>query len=668
MSESDRPSELDSTEILPNSHQTRRIGPYRLLERIGEGGMGEVYVAEQIEPIRRKVALKIIKYGMNTEEVVRRFESERQALAMMDHPCIAKVFDAGATERGRLFFVMEYVEGVPITKHCDTHRLTTTERLVLFQQVCKGVQHAHQKAIIHRDLKPSNVLVTIQNGKAVPKIIDFGVAKAIAQKLTERTLHTQLGQIIGTPEYMSPEQAEMTGQNVDTRTDVYSLGVLLYELLVGTLPFNPRELRKAGFDEIRRKIREDDPLRPSTRITKMGKTSITAAQNRRTNPTKLSSLLRGDLDWITMCALEKDRTRRYGSPADLASDITRYLDNRPVMASPPSVLYRLRKFVKRHNLAVGVAVALMLVLIVFAATMAVQAGRIARERDRALAAEQQARTEANIAEEVSEFLVDLFAVSDPSEARGNNITAREILDRGVARVTETLKDQPDIQARLMETMGSSYTNLALYDQALDLLQDVNLYHRSQHEGDHPDVANSLLLLVSVQIARGEYKQAEEMARQALSMNRRVLGEDHDQTAESLHLLAICFKEQGRFEEAEEAYRQALAIRRRVLGNEHVRTASTLTSLGELLRVKSNFEEAKAMQREALAVAQRAVGDIHPVVRTCIANLALVLQDMEAYDEVEEMQREVLHQDRQLFGIRSPQYATSLSNLAAQLKL
>jgi non-specific serine/threonine protein kinase/serine/threonine-protein kinase len=340
---------------------------------------------------------------MDTKEVVLRFESERQALAMMDHPCIAKVFDAGATERGRPYFVMEYVQGVPITEHCDTNRSTMRERLKLFSQVCEGVQHAHQKAIIHRDLKPSNVLVAIQDGRAVPKIIDFGVAKATAQRLTERTMFTELGQMIGTPEYMSPEQAEMTGQNIDTRTDVYSLGVVLYELLTGALPFDQKELRQVGFDEIRRKIREDEPPRPSTRVSKLGDRSTVSARNRRMTPARLKSLLSGDLDWITMKALEKDRTRRYGSPVEFAADIGRYLADRPVIAGSPSSAYRVGKFVKRHKVGVSVAAGLLVILIAFAVTMTIQAGRIARERDRALAAEQLARTEAETVVEVSQF-------------------------------------------------------------------------------------------------------------------------------------------------------------------------------------------------------------------------------------------------------------------------
>jgi serine/threonine protein kinase/tetratricopeptide (TPR) repeat protein len=367
----------------PDRQGTDRIRDYRLLQKLGAGGMGEVWEAEQERPVRRKVALKLIKAGMDTEQVVARFESERQALALMNHPNIAQVFDAGKTERGRPYFAMELVKGEPITTYCDRQRLTTQERLELFRQVCEGVQHAHQKGIIHRDLKPSNVLVTLQDGKPVPKVIDFGVAKATQQRLTERSLFTQMGVLIGTPEYMSPEQAELTGLDVDTRTDLYSLGVLLYELLVGALPFDTKEIRKAGFDEIRRRIREEEPSKPSTRISTLGDESTEAAKRRRTDLPTLRRQLRGDLDWITMKALEKDRTRRYGSPSELVADILRHLSHEPVLAGPPSTTYRMGKFVRRHRLGVTLAAVAVLLLVGFAARERIQARRIAAERDRA---------------------------------------------------------------------------------------------------------------------------------------------------------------------------------------------------------------------------------------------------------------------------------------------
>lgn len=345
------PPDDESTRPAPSRlSEPSWIGPYKILQKIGEGGMGVVYLAEQREPIRRRVALKVIKLGMDTPQVIARFESERQALAVMNHPNVAKVFDAGATDHGRPYFVMEYVKGVPITEHCDRQRLTTEERLKLFIKVCEGVQHAHQKGIIHRDLKPRNVLVAIDGGIAVPKVIDFGLAKATEHRLTERSVYTELGQIIGTPEYMSPEQAEMTTQDIDTRTDVYSLGVVLYELLAGALPFNVEELRRAGFDEIRRRIREEEPPRPSTRVSSAGNASMEAARNRRSDPPKLVRSLRGELDWITMKALEKDRLRRYATVSELAEDVGRHLGDLPIAAGRPSSFHRFKKSVKRNRL------------------------------------------------------------------------------------------------------------------------------------------------------------------------------------------------------------------------------------------------------------------------------------------------------------------------------
>src|SRR5580704_15958007 len=336
--------------------ETKQIGPYRLLRVLGEGGMGEVWLTEQTTPIQRTVALKLIKAGMDTKAVVARFESERQALALMDHTCIARVFDAGSTPEGRPYFVMEYVPGLPITEYCDKHKLTVKERLVLFVQVCDGVQHAHQKAIIHRDLKPSNVLVVEQNNKAVPKIIDFGLAKATTQRLTEMTMFTELGVMMGTPEYMSPEQADQREQNIDTRTDVYSLGVILYQLLVGVLPFEVKALRAAGLEAILRVIREQEPPKPSTRIRSLGPASAETAEKRKEEPRSFARHVQGELDWITMKALEKDRTRRYGSPAELGADIGHYLRNEPVLAHLPSARYRANKFVRRHRFGVGAAV------------------------------------------------------------------------------------------------------------------------------------------------------------------------------------------------------------------------------------------------------------------------------------------------------------------------
>ena len=631
------------------------IGPYHLLEKIGEGGMGEVWVAEQHKPIRRRVALKLIKAGMDTRQVIARFESERQALALMDHPAIAKVFDAGETEQGHPYFVMEYVQGIPITAYCDQNRLTTKERLELFRHICEGVQHAHQKAIIHRDLKPSNILVTMQDGAPAPKIIDFGVAKATAQSLTERTMYTELGVLIGTPEYMSPEQAEMSGQNVDTRTDVYSLGAILYELLVGALPFDPKELRKAGYDEIRRRIREVDPPRPSTKLSTMGEASATQAQNRRTERPVLIRQIRGDLDWITMKALEKDRTRRYGSPSDMAADVDRYLHNQPVVARPPSTVYKAGKFVRRHRFGVGVASAVALLLVVFSITTALQARRIARERDRA-------NQEAEASRRVSDFLTGLFKVSNPSEARGNSVTAREILDKGADKIASELQGQPLIQARLMSTMGTVYDSLGLFNSAQALLEKA-LETRTKALGpDHPDVAGALGQLGTVMWHKGDFAKANELMQKALAINEKSFGPESKDVADNLHNLGNLYWRQGKFDEARAVLERGLAIREKLFGPDHADVAATLNSLGAIAYKDGDLKKAGEIWERTLAIREKTLGPDHPNLAQTLNNLAIVYNySGEPKRAVPLLQRVVQIQEKVL-GPKHPDLASVLMNL------
>jgi eukaryotic-like serine/threonine-protein kinase len=398
------PAATEASHTLPHEevHESlgTLIGPYKVLEQIGAGGMGVVYMADQQAPIRRRVALKIIKPGMDTDQVIARFEAERQALALMDHPNIAKVLDAGTTDSGRPYFVMELVRGIPITEYCDQNCLSVPERLDLFVQICHAAQHAHQKGIIHRDIKPSNVLVTLHDGRPVPKVIDFGVAKATSQQLTEKTLFTSFSQMIGTPLYMSPEQAKMTGLDVDTRSDIYSLGVLLYELLTGTTPFDENRIRTAAYDEIRRIIREEEPPLPSTRISTLGQSRTTVAAHRHVDADRLRQLVRGDLDWIVMKALEKDRRRRYETADGLANDIVRYLGDQPVDACPPSAMYRFRKFARRNRMVlttaglVSVALVLGTLLSTWQAIRATRAEHLAAAR---LAAECVAHNDAEAA-------------------------------------------------------------------------------------------------------------------------------------------------------------------------------------------------------------------------------------------------------------------------------
>jgi len=621
------PVDADATQPQPETHRPSRIiGPYRLLQLVGEGGMGEVWLAEQTHPVRRQVALKVIKAGMDTAQVVTRFEAERQALALMDHPAIATVYDGGSTPEGRPYFAMEYVKGEPITTYCDRQRLTTQARLELFMHVCEGVQHAHQKGIIHRDLKPSNVLVAIQDDHPVPKIIDFGVAKATAQHLTERTLYTELGVMIGTPEYMSPEQAEMGGLDIDTRTDVYALGVILYELLTGALPFDRKELRQAGFAEIQRTIREKEPPRPSTRITQLGPASTEAARNRHTEPRRLASELLGDLDWVTMKALEKDRTRRYQTANALAADLRHHLSNEPVSAGPPGAVYRTGKFVRRHRFGVWTAAALVLLLIAFGATMAVQAGRIARERDRA-------NQEATASRQVSDFLVSLFRVSNPSESKGNAVTAREILDKGAARIENDLRQQPLSQARLMHTIGEVYTNLGLYRRAGPMLESALATRRTLLGDQSEEVRLTLQALGVLRWREGSYEESERLLKQALAVAERT-NPDGVEVAEVLHNLGILYDTQGKPAQAESSLRRALAIGERAGAADNPATARTLNTLANVLWSQGQYAEAEPLFLRSLAQKEKQLGAGHPEVANTLNNLGVLYQTQHKYKEGE----------------------------------
>jgi non-specific serine/threonine protein kinase/serine/threonine-protein kinase len=628
---------------VPPALAGQMLGPYTLVSPLGEGGMGEVWLAAQREPVRREVAIKVIKRGMDTAAVVARFEAERQALALMDHPAVARVFDAGSTPQGRPYFVMEHVHGVAITEHCDRNRLGTRARLELFRLVCDGVQHAHQKAVIHRDLKPSNVLVTLQDGKPVPKIIDFGVAKATAQRLTERTLDTGLGVLIGTPEYMSPEQADLSGQDIDTRTDVYSLGVILYELLVGALPFDAALLRRGGLDDVRQRIREEEPRKPSARLSTLGdEASAESAARRGVDVATLRRQLKGDLDWIVMKALDKDRARRYGSAADLAADVGRSLDNLPVLAGPPGVRYRARKFVRRHRVGVSFAALAALGIVGFAFAMALQSERTARERDRA-------NREATTANRALAVLTDLFEVSDPSEARGSTVTAREILDRGAAKIDDELKDEPLIQAKLLLTLGRVYQSLGLESSARPLLEkSVALRRRLLGEHD-ADTLESLDALATALQDQGKLAEAETDFRAVLAGRRSVLGDADADTLISANNLGLLLQQEGKLKEAETYLREALEGERRTLPPDDLEILTSLNNLGLLLQAQGRPAEAEPFAREVLDKCRRTLGNDHPHTLTAINNLALMLDAQGKITEAESLWREALLTRRRVLG-------------------
>ncbi|MHC4416317.1 MAG: protein kinase domain-containing protein [Planctomycetota bacterium] len=573
-----------------------RIGPYKILQMIGEGGFGAVYMAEQEEPVQRKVALKIIKLGMDTKQVIARFEAERQALAMMEHPNIARVLEAGATETGRPYFVMELVKGIPITEYCDNNNLDMRERLDLFMQVCRAVQHAHQKGIIHRDIKPSNVMVTLHDSRPVPKVIDFGIAKATSRRLTEKTLFTEFRQFIGTPEYMSPDQAEMSGLDVDTRTDIYSLGVLLYELLTGTTPFDAQTLRSAGYGEIQRIIREEEPPKPSTRVnTLLGDGDgggLDIARHRRTEPDTLSRLMRGDLDWIVMKAMEKDRTRRYETANELATDVQRYLNDEPVLAGPPSVGYKLRKFVRRHRvgvIATGLIAAALVAGLSLATVFMVQARR------------EAARTRA-----VNDFLQELTTQIETATG-GGGMTAGEIIVRG----RELLGDDHAVIGTLLMTRASSLSTAGRLDEAIEAQGEALALFRKANTGDHPSTGAALSSLSKLLCDRRDYADAEETWREALAMKRRLYGDESEQVADELSGLAELLRQTGdtsRNDEIKQLWYETVAAYEAALGESHRKRVIELCQLGRWLQDNNYRGEAEPLLVEAVERSRDVLGD------------------------------------------------------------
>ncbi len=694
------------THVLPNTtEKDQQIGPYRLLQRIGDGGMGEVWLAQQESP-RRQVALKLIRPGMDTEQVVARFDAERQALAVMDHTNIAKVFDAGETELGRPYFVMEYVKGETITDYCDRHRLSTRERLELFLEVCRGVQHAHQKAVIHRDLKPSNILVTVQDDRPVPKIIDFGIAKAINRELTERTLFTELGQIIGTPEYMAPEQAELFDADVDTRADVYSLGVLLYELLVGARPFNSRDLLKAGLAEIHRNIREVEPPKPSTRASTLGETISRVAELRRTDASSLIRVLRGDLDWITMKALEKDRTRRYASANDLLRDVERHLHDEPVTARPPEFSYRARKFVRRHRTAV-LAASLILASLIFgiaAATwQAVEARRAERQaQEQARRADRHALT----SDRVAQFLLSLFEAGDPYKREGE-LTVAQLLESGLAEIDQ-LQSEPLVQSDLLWTLGEAMLTSvdpdrgqALLDRALVLREnELNpndpelLYSRflRANRGDegvneawrgHAQAAfesleglndmTSRQRRAKLQFAMGEAAMfldndldtAAQLHRQALEAFEQLeleSGQRLTDTPAAIEFLGYNAILQGDLTTAETWYRKAVDYGEAAFGKTHARYAQSLGQYATILRDLDRLPEAERTAIDAYEIRLAAIGAETKNVAYDLGVVTSIYRAQEKFDQAEATAREMLGISRRVEPTLVPKALCQLSDV------
>jgi eukaryotic-like serine/threonine-protein kinase len=634
------------------------IGPYKLLQQIGEGGMGVVFMAEQTEPLQRTVALKIIKPGMDTRQVIARFEAERQAVAMMDHPSIAKVLDAGATDSGRPYFVMELVKGVPITKYCDDKRLPLRARLELFMQICQAVQHAHQKGIIHRDIKPNNVLVAEYDHQAVPKVIDFGVAKATAQKLTERTMFTEFGQVLGTMEYMSPEQAKFNQLDVDTRSDIYSLGVLLYELLAGSTPFGGKRLQEAAFDEMLRIIREEDPPKPSTRLSSLslggrggasslplrpvegrGEGALTLASiaaNRHTEPARLSKEVRGELDWIVMKALEKDRNRRYETASAFAADIERHLHDEPVQACPPSAMYRFHKFVRRNKASLVTTALVAMALVsgtVISTSQALRARKAEALAQARLVTESEARqralTEMTKANAISDLLQDALRSADPDQAKGAEYTVRQLLDDLSQRLGDRLNDQPHAKAAVHATLGSAYRKLRqMHDAEVHLRQALELRRRLLGP-DHVDVARSLLDHAFNAFENSNLEAAESEAREALAIFRRA-NADKDQILDAFATLSFFVGQQEKDAEAQRIADQAFAFARSAGCADHTKLAVILQNLVPSKIRAGDLAGAERLATEAVVMHRRVSGNEHPETAWALFHLA---QAFEAQGEL-----------------------------------
>jgi serine/threonine protein kinase len=575
-----------------------RIGRYKLLEQIGEGGCGVVYMAEQEEPIRRRVALKVIKLGMDTRQVIARFEAERQALALMDHPNIAKVHDAGATEAGRPYFVMELVRGLRITDYCNDKRLPIGKRLELFIQVCQAVQHAHQKGIIHRDLKPSNILVTVNDGVPVPKVIDFGIAKATSgERLTDKTVFTAFHQFIGTPAYMSPEQAELTSVDIDTRSDIYTLGVLLYELLTGQTPFDAAELLRAGLDEMRRTLREKEPARPSTRLSTLSADQLAAtAHLQGLEPPKLVSLVRGDLDWIVLKCLEKNRARRYETANALLIDIQRHLSNEPVTARPRSRLYEFQKTVRRHKAGFAAAAAVVAALFL---GLGVATWSLAKEKQ----ARWRADREAAKSSQTTRVLEDMLGGIDPKMAQERDTTLlREMLGQTATRVSRDLTNQPLVEAHLESTIANIYATLGDFPKAEQMARSALALRQRDPASQPAELAESLFDLAHHLWSQGKLTEAEKYAREGLTLARNLgtSGAKKDTlVAKSFAQLGVIVQDQGKLAEAEGCFRESLAVRKRLLGNDHPTVAQTFNTLSGVLTLEGKAAEAESAGRQAL---------------------------------------------------------------------
>jgi len=632
------------------------IGPYRVREVVGEGGMGIVYGARQEEPLSRDVAIKVVRAGVHAPRLIARFEAERRTLAALDHPGIAHVFDAGTTAEGLPYFAMEWVRGQPITEYCRSHSLGLDARLRLFRKVLAAVHHAHQKAVVHRDLKPTNIMVTEIDGEPAPKIIDFGVARITDAGPGSGPAHTLFGAVIGTLEYMSPEQAIRSEEGVDIRADVYALGVLLYELLTGELPFPSEKLRGASPTQLERLLRDVDPPPPSRRLAdpKVGEDEGPWTPRERA---RWSRALRGDLDNVVAMAIRKDRARRYASVAEFDDDLARYMEGHPVRARPSTRRYRARRFVGRHRAGVFGSVAAGLLLLGTAGAFTFQ---LAGERDRA-------RLEAEKTGEVADFLQRLFEVSDPSVSAGETMTARELLDEGAHRIGQGLVAHPEVQARMMRVMGGAYQGLGLFDEARPLLEEGLARHLALYGESHEEVAASQAALGGLLSATGELARAEALHRAALETRVGLFGPRHPRVGESLGDLARVLERSGDSSGAEELYTEALDQARTFHSPGSREIALLEVRLGGMLRLHGRFDEAEPLLRSGLASQRAYHGDRHPEVANALRNLAALLRERGDYEGAADLYGEALVLRRGILGDDHPEVATTLSSYGLLLQ-
>ena len=653
------PNRADSSLLSPDSMTPKQIGPYKLLQQIGEGGMGSVWMAEQEKPVRRRVALKLIRADMGSKEVVARFEAERQALAMMNHQNIAKILDAGTSEQGNPYFVMELVKGVPITKYCDDNRLSVTERLQLFMDVCAGVQHAHQKGIIHRDLKPGNILVAVEDGKPVAKVIDFGLAKAMesTHRLTDQSLFTGIGQVLGTLKYMSPEQASMDNQDIDTRTDIYALGVILYELLTGSTPLDDSSIKGEAILKVLEIIRDKDPVRPSSKLGSSTDEQIsTIVGHRRIDQAKLNRALAGDLDWIVMKALEKDRTRRYESASGFAADVERYLTNEPVEARPPTVGYKLRKYIRRNK---GLVASLATITVVMLVAIILVSWGFYSER----IARADAQTTAKRTRDILMLVVDSFVDVNPEHGGTADMSARQVLINTYERLKKS--DLDDIgRLELLNTLTDCFNELGEYEHSVLTSTEAIEISTRLHGAESEETLTEKVNLGLALRYSGQIKKAIEEYESSLDSMKSVLGVAHEYTLTTMQNLARAYEIDGRYQAAHDMALEAHTCAINALGPDHPKTLDgkntyigTLMSLGEVHQAIPLYEELVEQRSEVL-------GSDHTDTLTAMNNLAIAYSQDAQLSRAIDLFAKVLVSQKSKLGVDHPDTLMTQNNLAA----